>query len=250
MEMIKKLFKGAVTDKTDDTLTAFATVEVKDREGDIIRVAGFEMDHSPQSSLKVYGTTHGYKSLPNGDPPIIGVIKDYAKITTDVGGKPVPAVAFEMAWAKGEGGELTDFARKMKGLFDASTLDAFSVGIHVEKHIPLRGGRHDVVKSRCFEISASPLPVNKYATVIKSWKAALGDDADADEILEDRLIVLQKSIDQRSEFDSAIMQRFDALESSLTTLLKGAARPPRGATEQASQEEQLLANVRKLLQGN
>ena len=47
--------------------------------------------------------------------------------TKAVKGKPVPALAFGMDWARGDGGEITPFAKQYKGLYDNGVLDALGV---------------------------------------------------------------------------------------------------------------------------
>ena len=215
-----KLLK-AQAEVTKDTLKGYATVETMDREGDIIRVDGLKLDVPEGSTLKVFGTTHRYGTLPNGEVPIVGTIDKFTKGSRVVDGKPTPAATFEMQWAKDGEGNLTEYASKFKGLFDSGTLDSFSVGINPIETKPLKGGRLDITKSACFELSVAPLPMNKYATVIKSMKSALGDDADVDSIIEARLIELTKAIDGINPSLGKVLDRLDAIESSLVDMSVG-----------------------------
>jgi hypothetical protein len=164
-----KLFKG----KCD--LYGFASVEVPDREGDIIRVKGISLEyHRSDSPIKV-AVQHNYKPLPDGTMPVLGTVSEWAITTKSVNNKPVPALAFGMNYAKGEDGEITTFAAKYKGLYDTGALDAFSVGLEGREATPIKGGGLDVTKSAVFEVSSCMIGMNPYATVIKALTDAIGD---------------------------------------------------------------------------
>jgi hypothetical protein len=205
-----KLFKS----KCD--LYGFASVEVPDREGDIIRVKGISLEyHRSDSPIKV-AVQHNYKPLPDGTMPVLGTVSEWAITTKSVGSKSVPALAFGMNYAQVDG-EITPFAAKYKGLYDTGALDAFSVGLEGREATPIKGGGLDVLKSAVFEVSSCMIGMNPYATVIKALTDAVGDDFDKFAYLESRILDLQKSTDRvcglHESLLKAFTERFDTFES-------------------------------------
>lgn len=205
-----KLFKS----KCD--LYGYASVEVPDREGDIIRVKGISLEyHRSDSPIKV-AVQHNYKPLPDGTMPVLGTVTEWAVTTKSVNNKPVPALAFGMNYATVDG-EITDFAKKYKGLYDTGALDAFSVGLEGREATPIKGGGLDVTKSAVFEVSSCMIGMNPYATVMKALVDQIGDDFDKFAYLESRVIELQKATDRACGLHESLLkaftERFDTFES-------------------------------------
>jgi hypothetical protein len=227
-----KLFKG----KCD--LYGFASVEVPDREGDIIRVKGIKM---PESPVKV-APNHTYKPL-----EVLGVVKEWAVTSKSVKGRSVPALAFGFDWARGEGDQITPFAAQFKGLYDSGTLDSFSGGFdpNPEKVSVLKGGRYDIAECEIVELSACMIPVNPYATVMKALTEAVGDDFDKYAYLETRLIELQKTIDGACRLielmPKAFTERFDTFESKYVDKADDAEPPVNRRTPQLDPSQLLKA---------
>lgn len=234
--------------KANDGLWAYATVEVVDADRDIVRVGGIDLSmHRPESPIKVFGTTHKYSPLADGTPPIMGLVKEFSKTQAEVSGKNVPALAFRMEWAKESDGAVTPFASKFKSLYDAGTMDSFSIGFTPLAVKPLKGGRFDVEKSRPFEISASSLPTNPYACIIKSIHDALGEDFDAAEYMEQRLIELQRSTDRLSDLLKSIPSRLDDIECAIVDKAEGPAKQPVNRRSSQLDLSELQAALQRVL---
>jgi hypothetical protein len=191
---------------------AYASVEVPDREGDVIRVKGIDLSlHREESPIKVFGLPHRYVPLPTGEPPIVGVVREFRVTTTRVKGYgEVPALAFRFEYT-GKDEEPATFATKCKGAIESGVLDSFSGRFERASGKPIGKMGTDVQSCQLAEISVVPFPVNPHATVLKALVSALGDDFDPNEYLDERLAYLCKSVDAL-DLDA----RFDALRSDLT----------------------------------
>lgn len=235
-ELLKSLPSG--WEKGDNEDFAVATAEVKDRDGDVIRVNGISLEyHRKDAPIKVFGKAHNYKGLADGTPSVMGVVKEFISTQLQIRGEHVPCLAFKYAYAGDDKGELTPYAAKMKGLYRGGTLDAFSIGVEARRVKSLKGGRYDVEASALFEISSTPMPTNPYATILKSLKEGLGEDFDADEYMEAQMIELRKSIDSTVLFQEKLLKRFDDIESAIVA----ASEVPAGQTSnrQSPQIEEL-----------
>lgn len=198
-----KLFKA----KCD--LYGYASVEVPDREGDIIRVKGIRF---PETPVKV-APSHKY-----GNPlEVLGTVKEWTVTTKSVKGKQVPALAFGLEWARGEGNEITPFAKQYKGLYDNGVLDSFSGGFdpNPEKVLALKGGRYDVLECEAVELSCCMIPMNPYATVMKALADAIGEDFDKAAYLEEKIteIINDRVCGLNDSLLKAFHNRFDDFES-------------------------------------
>jgi len=202
----------------DNELWALATVEVPDRELDVVRVKGISLEYHEKSPLKIMGLGHKYGTTPDGSPQITGFVKEFVHTTTSVKGTEVPALAFRMEFDLGEDGNPTPYAAKMKSLFQKGKLDSFSIGFESREMKPLPKGRYDFLKSAVFEISPCVIPTNPYATVLKSLQDE-GIDVDALQLLEERMIQMQQATDARladiaATITKAFQTRFDDYESA------------------------------------
>jgi hypothetical protein len=213
----------------ENELWGLASVECKDRDGDIVRIAGIDLSmHRAESPIKVGGASHSYRPLSDGTHPVMGLVKEFAPTTWEAGGASCKALAFRMEYAKEADGSLTPYAAKMKSLYDAGTLDSFSIGFELAEHKPFKGGRYDITKSRLVEISACALPVNPYCTVMKALKSTLGDDFCADELIEEKLIAINKSLAFMERASEKYGDRLDGIESSVAALSDALSRATSG----------------------
>jgi hypothetical protein len=178
--------------KAEHELKGYLTVEVRDRDGDIIRVGGIQQ---PEEPLRVmgFGRTHNYEPV-DGEMPYVATVKELVPTVRTVNGKAVPAMAFGAEWEKSDAGEMTPFAAKTKSLYDKGKLSAFSGGFDVLEHGEYPGGRYDVTESRPFEVSCCLIPANPYTTVIKALQSEFGSDYDA-AVMEERLIHLSEQME-------------------------------------------------------
>lgn len=175
--------------KSQHDLYGYLSVEVKDRDGDIIRVAGIE---TPES-MPLVGTAHRYSSLPDGTYPQVGSITEFARTSCVVKGKTVPALAFGADYIPDD-----PYAAKFKARYESGHMDAFSGGFEPSEDgvRELPGGRYDVLKSRVFEASCCLVPSNPYTTVLKSLRETFGDDFDPFQYLDERMSQLFKAVEE------------------------------------------------------
>lgn len=147
-----------------DYLTGYASVEVVDLEGDIIRIDGIDLSaHTSDNPIKLF-PDHQY-SLPDGMPCVLGRIINWEK-TIDPR-LNVPALKFTAEWSKKTNGELTDIAKAWKELYDTGMIDSFSVGVdRVDGHKIENGV--DWTKTKLLELSAAQLPANNFANICKT----------------------------------------------------------------------------------
>ncbi len=241
--------------KPEDGHWAFISVEVPDRERDIIRVKGISLEnHRDDSPIKVIATTHKYSPLPDGTQPVIGKVEEFKATVTKAMGQDVPALAFRFSWAKEADGQLSPLAAKYKGLYDNGYLDSFSGGFSNVNGTAQRGGGLDVAACKIYEISACMIPVNPYTTVCKALSDALGEDFDRDAYFEQRLVELQKSIDAMRPTDESthlldainkaveqintdFIKRFDDFESQYVATAQAAKLPGDHITSQPDSED-------------
>jgi hypothetical protein len=208
-EVLKAVPSGLFKAKCD--LYGFASVEVPDREGDVIRVKGINI---PEGHPVKVAPAHKYSN----PLEVLGTVEEWVVTTKSVKGKAVPALAFGMNWAKGEGEAITPFASQYKGLYDSGALDAFSGGFapNPEKVQTLKGGRYDIGECELFELSACMIGVNPYATRMKAIVDALGTDGEH-AYLGEQIDELQKSIDRACGLNESLLkaftERFDTFES-------------------------------------
>jgi hypothetical protein len=234
-----KALPAKLTKSGDNEEWGIATVDVIDREGDIIRSDGVSLElHSDSSPLKIIGAAHKANNvLPDGSYPIMGIAKGFERIDHDIKGKTYPALAFKYEYDR-DGEALTPYAAKMKSLFKTGKLDSFSVGVDPIEVKELKGGRFDVRKCRLFEISACLVPTNPYTRILKALRSELGDDFDAMQVIEERLIQMQQASDERlatfiASLTKAFQTRFDDFESAAAArAVKPAPSPATDSVEQ------------------
>ncbi|GIW77995.1 MAG: hypothetical protein KatS3mg104_3058 [Phycisphaerae bacterium] len=243
---------------SDDVFKGYATVEHEDSEGDIIRVAGMSLEPPAGGRIKVFGTPHKYNmTTPDQLPAIMGTVVDVFDATREIEGKTYPAKIFVAEYAKDDEG-ITAYARKMRGLYRSGTLDSFSVGIVVDDYKKRGNKGYDILKSRLFEISAAPMPANKYATYIKTLKNELGD-VDEIALLEERISSLQKSVDELSDmvktFTGSVVQDIEAaIVAMLNPVVHRSQKKPE-ADKNAKKDEivkelqKLSVSLEKLIKG-
>ena len=204
----------------DNELWALATVEVPDRDMDIVRVKGISMEFHEKSPIKIMGLGHKYGTNADGTPQLTGFVKEFVPTTFNVKGVDVPAMAFRMEFDLDEDGKPTPYAAKMKSMYSKGKLDAFSIGFEPRETKPLARGRYDFVKSAVFEISPCMIPTNPHATVLKSLQDEFGDDVNAAmQALEERMIQIQQANETRladlfASVTKAFNTRFDDYESA------------------------------------
>lgn len=238
-------FRGEVITKAPDglfkgnhDLYGYATVEVQDRDGDMMKVDGCRLElFKKNGSVPLIGAAHRYSATPSGDYPTVGKVVAFARTTKRVGRKDVPALAFAAEMERGENGELTDYARKIKSKYDQKILTSFSVGGDVYKATPREGGRANVEDWDIYEVSCCLVPSNYEATVMRALKAEFGDEFDYAEVL------MEAFNDRFSRLTKEITRRMDDLESAIVAASEG--RRDRPATDDS--RPQLDPSVREAI---
>ncbi len=139
---IKKI--EAFAEKKEGKLIAVASSEIKDRMGDIVLSAGWQLKNFKKNPVLLFG--HNYN-----EPPI-GIAKNIK-----ISGK---SLVFEPTFHG-----ITQLSREIKAMFETipPVMKAFSVGF-----IPLEFDENDnkiIKKQELLEISAVPVPANQEALV-------------------------------------------------------------------------------------
>ena len=117
----EELLKSVGGGDTENGLWGYASVEVPDSDGDIIRIDGidYSQHHNPSVGRFLKVLASHVRSLPDGSPPVLGRIESFHKTVTSDGHK---ALAFYMTWFKNENGEYPDLVKKWKPYYDKGYL--------------------------------------------------------------------------------------------------------------------------------
>lgn len=199
----------------------YASVEVKDLDGDVVRVGGIKTRETIPFIV-------GHKKSPNDDGtlPVIGKAFAWQKTTHKSLG--VPALVTGVKFAP------TKLGQEFKKQYDEGFLTDVSIGFLAPNGKALKGGRFDVEECEVYELSACIKGANQYATIMKAMedeKAELKIKLDSDEFREIAKMVAD-SLDKQS---TQINKRLDDIESAIVTVSKAAE--PSGDTESATDTE-------------
>lgn len=198
-----------------DGLWAYASVEVPDAVGDVVKIGGVtwsDYHNPPNSYLKI--TAQHSMELQDGTPPIIGRVERFAKTKSVVDGKEVPALAFYMTWAKDGNGQVTELAKKYKDLFDGGYMDSFSVGLIVSDFDKNDSNGYDYKASSLYHIGAVTVPANPKANVVRSISQEI----------EGKVEELTKTIDKQVEIickQSEMVAKMSIEMDRISTISKG-----------------------------
>ncbi len=193
MKSIKKLFQvsksapdsiKAISQDNPCDLYGYASVEVTDTVGDVVKIAGITTQpyHNPPKRYMKILPQHKTDGLP------IGRVEQFIPVDTTVNGTVVPALAFGMSWAKDGEGNITADAKKYKDLFDGGYLDSFSVGMMVCDCTANNTDGLDIIESQLYEISAVTVPANAEANVIKMIEDTLGEQIITKEVSQKKSV--------------------------------------------------------------
>ncbi len=163
----KKLTEAKATAADARTISGYATVELVDMEGDIVRVAGCDIDSARSDAVPFkFFPEHTYE-LPDAMPAVLGKVLTVEKTTWKDG--VTPAIRFTAEWATDAKGELTPIAKAYQDLYASGYLDSFSAG-YQKLEGQRMGDGVDWTKTRLVEISATALAANQYSCIIKSLR--------------------------------------------------------------------------------
>lgn len=207
--MSKLYTKAEIKEKAQDSFTAVASSEIEDRQGEIVRQAGWSLKNFKENPVLLYMHDH---TKPIGKA---------TRVWIDKTGKS-PMLKF-----KGFISDATEELRGYKTLIEQGILNSFSVGFR-----PLEMEGNEITKAELFEISLVSVPANPEARLlaVKSLEDAgfkeetiekvVGvdeDEEDEDTVVEDVLEELENLKEQISETKEIADQ---ALEQA-NTAVKG-----------------------------
>ena len=194
MKMDKLYTKAEILEKAEDSFTAVASSEVQDRQGEVIKQAGWNLKNFKDNPILLWMHEH--------DKPI----GKATRVWLDKTGKS-PVLKF-----KGVISTATEYGRAAKQLMEEGILKTFSVGFSA-----LEMDANEITKSELFEISLVSVPANPEARLLaaKSLKTAgiedktikdiLGDDEDTVAELKEKLQEANDKADKALELaESAV----------------------------------------------
>lgn len=225
-EVMKSVPDGLFKGKHD--LYGYATVEVPDRDGDVIKVDGIRLAlFKANGTVPLVGAAHRYSATASGDYPTAGKVVEFARTTKRIGRRDVTALAFAADFEKGvDGNDLTEYAKKLKSKYDQRILNSFSIGADVFKASPRDGGRYMVEDSDIYEVSCCLIPSNFEATIMRALKSEFGDEySDTEVMIEFFKARDEARATELADLMKSITQRFDDIESAIVAASEGAAKP-------------------------
>jgi hypothetical protein len=186
-------------ENSEDGFWLYASREVVDSEGDIIRIDGMDLSkyHDPANGTHLKILAQHLRVLPNGMSPVVAVVKDYVKTTVGYKGKLVKALALWCEWLKTEEGKLLPLSKHYREMVESGGIDSGSVGIIIDEYQKLEEtGGLDITKSSMFECSLVTIPANGSATMVRQKLADLGyeleDEQQEEEARDDTWVVSMK----------------------------------------------------------
>ena len=201
-------------------LWAYASVELPDREKDVVRVAGISLknhtDATPITIIAGHDRTIGLDGY-----PVVGKAVAFRQTVYKGGEATAPALAFGMEFAD------TPFGRTMKSLYDRRMLSKFSIGFMPTKAEPIKGGGYDYTASELLEISACVIPMNPHAEVMRALQI---DETDADvesglimQAIRDLAASVAQAAQKAEQSTNQIIKRLDDIECEFVARSKAPA---------------------------
>lgn len=135
--------KAEIKEKTDDYFTAVASSEVEDRQGEVVKQAGWSLTNFKKNPILLWMHDHE-KPLGKAE-----------RVWLDKTGKS-PVLKF-----KGMISTATEYGRAAKQLMEEGILNSFSVGFRA-----LEMDGNSITKAELFEISLVSVPANPEARLL------------------------------------------------------------------------------------
>lgn len=195
---LKYYTKAQIKLKADDSFTAVASSEVEDRQGEVVRQAGWNLKNYKDNPILLWMHEH--------DKPI----GKAERVWLDKTGKS-PVLKF-----KGMISTATEYGRAAKQLIEEGILKTFSVGFR-----PLEMEGSEITKAELFEISLVSVPANPEARLLAAksleksgidesiikhvvWEDGTDDEDEDDqpnevEILKEQMAELQEAVKNATE---------------------------------------------------
>lgn len=197
--MNKTLFtKAEIKEKSDEVFTAIASSEVEDRQGEVVKQAGWNLSNFKKNPILLWMHDH---ERPLGKATRVWLDKS--------GNKP-------LLMFKGVISTATEYGRAAKQLIDEGVLNSFSVGFRA-----LEMDGNEITKAELFEISLVTVPANPEARLIaaKSLKNAGFQKNVIDDVLgqdkEETITELQNKV---KELESKLVETSRLAEGAVKGL--------------------------------
>ncbi|TXH56132.1 MAG: hypothetical protein E6Q97_07110 [Desulfurellales bacterium] len=224
--------------KKPHDLYGYATVEVPDADGDIVRVDGIRLNYFKAAGSLPLVMQHRTSLLENGETPSLGAITEFARTTTEIAGRKVKALAFGADWERHQDA-ITEKASKYKSRYDEGSLSTFSMGFDTfAVDSAYKGRGHDITDSDPFEVSCCVVPTNRFATVIRRLKAEMSEEFDADELNEVRMVGLHDELQALTALQKShetifnkLLSRLDDIESAVAAASERREAKPTSSRE-------------------
>lgn len=223
--MNKTLFtKAEIKEKSDDVFTAIASSEVEDRQGEVVKQAGWNLSNFKKNPILLWMHDH---ERPLGKATRVWLDKSGTK----------PLLMF-----KGVISTATDYGRAAKQLIDEGVLNSFSVGFRA-----LEMDGNQITKAELFEISLVTVPANPEARLLAAkslQKAGFEDTVIKDVLGDDKDAVIVSLQDKVKDLENKVTEVTQIAEDAVKGLQHLA--PLRSKQEIASkrlQSAKLLARV-------
>ena len=220
--MNKLYTKAQIKEKADGEFTAIASSEIEDRQGEIVKQAGWNLKNFKDNPVLLYMHDH---TKPIGKATRIWVDKSGTK----------PLLKF-----KGFISDATDELKGYKKLVEDGILNSFSVGFR-----PLEMEGNEIIKSELFEISLVSVPANPEARLL-AMKSL--EDAGFDSKVINKVIGEESEVTELKAEVEQLKKTLDEVKEQAESAVKGLQHlaPQRSKQEIVSkrlQSAKLLARV-------
>lgn len=214
--------KAQIKEKADGEFTAIASSEIEDRQGEIVKQAGWNLKNFKDNPVLLYMHDH---TKPIGKATRIWVDKSGTK----------PLLKF-----KGFISDATDELKGYKKLVEDGILNSFSVGFR-----PLEIDGNEITKAELFEISLVSVPANPEARLL-AMKSL--EDAGFDSKVINKVIGEESEVTELKAEVKQLKKTLDEVKEQAESAVKGLQHlaPQRSKQEIVSkrlQSAKLLARV-------
>lgn len=214
--------KAQIKEKAEGEFTAIASSEIEDRQGEVVKQAGWNLKNFKDNPVLLYMHDH---TKPIGKATRIWVDKTGTK----------PLLKF-----KGFISDATDELKGYKKLVEDGILNSFSVGFR-----PLEMDGNEITKSELFEISLVSVPANPEARLL-AMKSL--EDAGFDSKVINKVIGEESEVTELKAEVEQLKKTLDEVKEQAESAVKGLQHlaPQRSKQEIVSkrlQSAKLLARV-------
>lgn len=249
-EDVKKASEGEEIDKW-----FYASVEVVDHDGDIVRIAGVDTKKYTQSGAPIkFISSHSTRPLSDGRLPVVGKAVKWVKTMHKSTKAPALCVGVQFA--------PTELGREMKSLYEGEFLTDVSIGAEVIKHSPIKGGGNDFEEVAIAELSACITGANQFAGLMRALvnepvvdtdikptdstpdQTKTGIDKDFIKAQGDALVA--KLDDVVAQIKSHITSRLDDIEDAIVAKAEEARQPSDRKSEPSIDQAKMKALLQLL----